>query len=139
MSLWLPEETESITDPQQLDRHIWTGTNLQTDRWTGRDRQVDPQTGTDRHGPAQTDRQTDSCLSLSILLSLSPQVGSVFRSGPDSMAEETRVIYHLEDQETPYLIRINVPAQRVTLADFKQVLNKPNLKFFFKSVDDDFG
>ncbi|KAE8294776.1 Segment polarity protein dishevelled-like protein DVL-3 [Larimichthys crocea] len=105
VSLWLPEETESITDPQQLDRHIWTGTNLQTDRWTGRDRQV----------------------------------GSVFRSGPDSMAEETRVIYHLEDQETPYLIRINVPAQRVTLADFKQVLNKPNLKFFFKSVDDDFG
>nr|XP_046244128.1 segment polarity protein dishevelled homolog DVL-3 [Scatophagus argus] len=57
----------------------------------------------------------------------------------DSMAEETRVIYHLDDQETPYLIRINVPAQRVTLADFKQVLNKPNVKFFFKSVDDDFG
>ncbi|XP_030600736.1 segment polarity protein dishevelled homolog DVL-3 isoform X2 [Archocentrus centrarchus] len=55
------------------------------------------------------------------------------------MAEETRVIYHLEDQETPYLIRINVPAERVTLADFKQVLNKPSVKFFFKSVDDDFG
>uniref|UniRef100_A0A8C2XDB0 Dishevelled segment polarity protein 3b n=1 Tax=Cyclopterus lumpus TaxID=8103 RepID=A0A8C2XDB0_CYCLU len=52
---------------------------------------------------------------------------------------ETRVIYHLEDQETPYLIRINVPAQRVTLADFKQVLNKPNVKFFFKSVDDEIG
>uniref|UniRef100_H3D0V4 Dishevelled segment polarity protein 3 n=1 Tax=Tetraodon nigroviridis TaxID=99883 RepID=H3D0V4_TETNG len=55
------------------------------------------------------------------------------------MGEETRVIYHLEDQDTPYLVRINVPAQRVTLADFKRVLNKPNLKFFFKSVDDDFG
>ncbi|MED6248342.1 Segment polarity protein dishevelled DVL-3 [Ataeniobius toweri] len=55
------------------------------------------------------------------------------------MAEETRVIYHLEDQETPYLIRIGVPAQRVTLADFKQVLNRPHAKFFFKSVDDDFG
>ncbi|KAM3615572.1 uncharacterized protein V6R79_004308 [Siganus canaliculatus] len=55
------------------------------------------------------------------------------------MAEETRVIYHLEDQDTPYLVRIGVPAQRVTLADFKQVLNKPNVKFFFKSVDDDFG
>ncbi|XP_012713864.2 segment polarity protein dishevelled homolog DVL-3 [Fundulus heteroclitus] len=55
------------------------------------------------------------------------------------MAEETRVIYHLEDQETPYLVRIGVPAQRVTLADFKQVLNRPNAKFFFKSVDDDFG
>nr|XP_029132325.1 segment polarity protein dishevelled homolog DVL-3-like isoform X2 [Labrus bergylta] len=65
------------------------------------------------------------------------------RAGPcsmgESMAEETRVVYHLEDQETPYLIRINVPAQRVTLADFKQVVNKPNVKFFFKSVDDDFG
>lgn len=56
-----------------------------------------------------------------------------------SMAEETRVIYHLEDQDTPYLVRIGVPAQRVTLADFKQVLNRPHAKFFFKSVDDDFG
>uniref|UniRef100_A0A3P8PBJ2 Dishevelled segment polarity protein 3b n=1 Tax=Astatotilapia calliptera TaxID=8154 RepID=A0A3P8PBJ2_ASTCA len=55
------------------------------------------------------------------------------------MAEETRVIYHLEDQDTPYLVRINAPAERVTLADFKHVLNKPNVKFFFKSVDDDFG
>uniref|UniRef100_A0A1A8NDZ0 Dishevelled, dsh homolog 3 n=3 Tax=Nothobranchius TaxID=28779 RepID=A0A1A8NDZ0_9TELE len=55
------------------------------------------------------------------------------------MAEETRVIYHLEDQETPYLIRIGVPTTRVTLADFKQALSKPNVKFFFKSVDDDFG
>uniref|UniRef100_A0A3Q2PH18 DIX domain-containing protein n=1 Tax=Fundulus heteroclitus TaxID=8078 RepID=A0A3Q2PH18_FUNHE len=55
------------------------------------------------------------------------------------MGTETRVIYHLEDQETPYLVRIGVPAQRVTLADFKQVLNRPNAKFFFKSVDDDFG
>lgn len=57
----------------------------------------------------------------------------------DNMADGTRVIYYLEDQETPYLIRINVPAHRVTLSDFKQVLNKPNQKFFFKSVDDDFG
>lgn len=55
------------------------------------------------------------------------------------MAEETRVIYHLEDQDTPYLIRISVPPQRVTLADFKLAINKPNFRFFFKSVDDDFG
>jgi hypothetical protein len=27
----------------------------------------------------------------------------------------------------------------VTLADFKNVLNRPNYKFFFKSMDDDFG
>ncbi|KAF7658548.1 hypothetical protein LDENG_00011290 [Lucifuga dentata] len=57
----------------------------------------------------------------------------------DAVMGETRVIYHLEDQETPYLIRISVPPHRVTLADFKHVLNKPNHKFFFKSVDDDFG
>lgn len=55
------------------------------------------------------------------------------------MAQETRVIYHLEDQETPYLVRIGVPAQCVTLADFKQVLNRSNVRFFFKSVDEDVG
>ncbi|KAI3353984.1 hypothetical protein L3Q82_018543, partial [Scortum barcoo] len=111
---WLPEETESIIrDLQQLDRHIWTGTDRRP------------------AGPGHPS-------------SASPlQAGAVLRAVPvsmgDGMADETRVIYHLEDQETPYLIRINVPAERVTLADFKQVLNKPNVKFFFKSVDDDFG
>ncbi|XP_029028192.1 segment polarity protein dishevelled homolog DVL-3-like isoform X2 [Betta splendens] len=57
----------------------------------------------------------------------------------DITGEGTRVIYHLEDQETPYLIRINVAPQHVTLGDFKQVLNKSNLKFYFKSEDADFG
>uniref|UniRef100_A0A8C6SCS0 DIX domain-containing protein n=1 Tax=Neogobius melanostomus TaxID=47308 RepID=A0A8C6SCS0_9GOBI len=44
------------------------------------------------------------------------------------IGESTRVIYHLEDQHTPYLVRIGVPAQRVTLA-----------RFFFRSEDRDFG
>ncbi|XP_031429370.1 segment polarity protein dishevelled homolog DVL-3 [Clupea harengus] len=52
---------------------------------------------------------------------------------------ETKIIYHLDDQETPYLVKLPIPADRVTLADFKNVLNKPNYKFFFKSMDDDFG
>ncbi|XP_056090143.1 segment polarity protein dishevelled homolog DVL-3 isoform X2 [Rhinichthys klamathensis goyatoka] len=52
---------------------------------------------------------------------------------------ETKIIYHLDEQETPYLIKIPIPAETVTLADFKNVLNKPNYKFFFKSMDDDFG
>uniref|UniRef100_A0A3Q2PTI5 Dishevelled segment polarity protein 3a n=1 Tax=Fundulus heteroclitus TaxID=8078 RepID=A0A3Q2PTI5_FUNHE len=52
---------------------------------------------------------------------------------------ETKIIYHLDDQETPYLVKLAVPADRVTLADFKNVLKKPNYKFFFKSMDDDFG
>lgn len=109
---WLPEETVSIGDLQQLDQLIWTRT--------------------DRRPAGATETESPS-----------PDRAGPRRTAPgfmgDSMAEDTRVIYHLEDQETPYLIRINVPAQRVTLADFKQVLNKPNLKFFFKAVDDDFG
>ncbi|XP_029470966.1 segment polarity protein dishevelled homolog DVL-3 isoform X4 [Rhinatrema bivittatum] len=52
---------------------------------------------------------------------------------------ETKVIYHLDEQETPYLVKLPLPAERVTLADFKAVLNKPSYKFFFKSMDDDFG
>ncbi|XP_046891622.1 segment polarity protein dishevelled homolog DVL-3 isoform X2 [Hypomesus transpacificus] len=52
---------------------------------------------------------------------------------------ETKIIYHLDDQETPYLVKLPIAADRVTLADFKHVLNKPNYKFFFKSMDDDFG
>uniref|UniRef100_A0A8D3CEM0 Dishevelled segment polarity protein 3a n=1 Tax=Scophthalmus maximus TaxID=52904 RepID=A0A8D3CEM0_SCOMX len=52
---------------------------------------------------------------------------------------ETKIIYHLDDQETPYLVKLSVPADKVTLADFKNVLKKPNHKFFFKSMDDDFG
>ncbi|XP_061575938.1 segment polarity protein dishevelled homolog DVL-3-like isoform X2 [Cololabis saira] len=65
------------------------------------------------------------------------------------MAAETRVIYHLQDQETPYLVRLAVPAQRATLAHFRQVLSpnlhlNPNLhpnrvRFFFKAVDEDVG
>uniref|UniRef100_A0A3P8ZL78 Dishevelled segment polarity protein 3b n=1 Tax=Esox lucius TaxID=8010 RepID=A0A3P8ZL78_ESOLU len=52
---------------------------------------------------------------------------------------ETKIIYHLDDQETPYLVKLPIAAEMVTLADFKNVLNKPNYKFFFKSMDDDFG
>ncbi|KAM8839413.1 segment polarity protein dishevelled homolog DVL-3a isoform 1-T1 [Synchiropus picturatus] len=53
--------------------------------------------------------------------------------------EETKIIYHLDDQETPYLVKVPVAADKVTLADFKNVLKKPNYKYFFKSMDDDFG
>lgn len=52
---------------------------------------------------------------------------------------DTKIIYHLDDQETPYLVKLPIAADRVTLADFKNVLNKPNYTFFFKSMDDDFG
>ncbi|XP_011703711.1 PREDICTED: segment polarity protein dishevelled homolog DVL-3 isoform X2 [Wasmannia auropunctata] len=55
------------------------------------------------------------------------------------MMEETKIIYHMDDEETPYLVKLNISPERVTLADFKNVLNRPNYKYFFKSMDDDFG
>ncbi len=56
-----------------------------------------------------------------------------------SMVEETKVIYHIDDEDTPYLVKLPVGPDKVTLGDFKNVLNRPNYKFFFKSMDDDFG
>ena len=53
--------------------------------------------------------------------------------------EETKIIYHIDDEDTPYLIKLPVASDRVTLGDFKNALNRPNYKFFFKSMDDDFG
>uniref|UniRef100_A0A8C6TGQ4 Dishevelled segment polarity protein 2 n=1 Tax=Neogobius melanostomus TaxID=47308 RepID=A0A8C6TGQ4_9GOBI len=52
---------------------------------------------------------------------------------------ETKIIYHIDEEETPYLVKIPISAENITLLDFKQVLNKPNYKFFFKSMDQDFG
>jgi len=49
------------------------------------------------------------------------------------------VIYHIDDEDTPYLVKLPVGPEKVTLGDFKNVLNRPNFKFFFKSMDDDFG
>ncbi|XP_034027411.1 segment polarity protein dishevelled homolog DVL-1 [Thalassophryne amazonica] len=55
---------------------------------------------------------------------------------------ETKIIYHIDEEETPYLVKLSVSPDKVTLADFKNVLNnRPvnNYKFFFKSMDQDFG
>lgn len=55
---------------------------------------------------------------------------------------ETKIIYHMDEEETPYLVKLPVAPERVTLADFKNVLsNRPvhAYKFFFKSMDQDFG
>ncbi|XP_031561635.1 segment polarity protein dishevelled homolog DVL-3-like isoform X2 [Actinia tenebrosa] len=53
--------------------------------------------------------------------------------------EETKVIYHIDDEDTPYLVKLGKHPDIVTLGDFKNVLNRPTYKFFFKSMDDDFG
>lgn len=53
--------------------------------------------------------------------------------------EETKVIYYIDEEETPYLMKIPQNPGKVTLSDFKGQLNRTYQKFFFKSVDDDFG
>ena len=53
--------------------------------------------------------------------------------------EETKVIYYVDDEETPYLMKIPVASSKVTLSDFKTNVKKPNHKYFFKSMDEDVG
>jgi segment polarity protein dishevelled len=55
------------------------------------------------------------------------------------MAEETKVIYHMDDEDTPYLVKLTKGPEEVTLKDLKEALSRPNYKFFFKSMDEDFG
>ncbi len=38
------------------------------------------------------------------------------------MADETKVIYHVNDEDTPYLIKLPVRADVITLADLKGAL-----------------
>jgi len=52
---------------------------------------------------------------------------------------ETKIIYHLDDQDTPYLVKLPIASDKVTLFDLKNALNRPNSKYYFKSMDDDFG
>jgi len=52
---------------------------------------------------------------------------------------ETKVIYYLDDEPIPYRTRISVDPQTITLADVKGVLVRTNCKYFFKSLDADFG
>ncbi|CAH8587674.1 unnamed protein product [Schistosoma turkestanicum] len=56
-----------------------------------------------------------------------------------NIGAETRFIYYIDEEETPYLVKLNIAPEKVTLGDFKNALNRPHSKFFFKSLDDDFG
>ncbi|XP_053318274.1 segment polarity protein dishevelled homolog DVL-2 [Spea bombifrons] len=52
---------------------------------------------------------------------------------------ETKVIYHLDEEETPYLVKVPVPADDIRLRDFKAALGRGHAKYFFKAMDQDFG
>ena len=57
--------------------------------------------------------------------------------------DSTKVIYHLEGESTPYMVKISIPPDQVTLEDFKHHINPPNpldeYKYIFKTEDEDFG
>ncbi|XP_076805075.1 segment polarity protein dishevelled homolog DVL-1-like isoform X1 [Clavelina lepadiformis] len=55
------------------------------------------------------------------------------------MPEETKIVYYIGDEQTPYVIKVNISPEVVTLGDFKAAVKKPNYKFFFRSKDQDFG
>ena len=55
------------------------------------------------------------------------------------MPEETKIVYYIGDEQTPYMKKINLPPNLITLADFKSAVSKPNYKYFFKAQDQDFG
>ena len=55
--------------------------------------------------------------------------------------EETKIIYYIDDDKMPYLIKLNVAPEKATLKEFKNALNVnvKNYRYFFQTVDDDFG
>ncbi|XP_003744538.1 segment polarity protein dishevelled homolog DVL-2-like [Galendromus occidentalis] len=52
---------------------------------------------------------------------------------------ETKVCFHIDEEETPYLVKLPIAIGKLTLKDFKRSLPRTNFKFFFKSVDPEFG
>ncbi|VDK52312.1 unnamed protein product [Anisakis simplex] len=44
-----------------------------------------------------------------------------------------KVYYHIDDEKTPYCTDVQVPPDRITLGDFKMVLNRSNFKYFCKA------
>ena len=52
---------------------------------------------------------------------------------------ETKVIYYIDDEDTPYMMKVSKSPDNVILSDIKEQLNRPFKKFFFKSIDDDIG
>ena len=55
------------------------------------------------------------------------------------MPEETKIVYHIGDEQTPYLKTISGSPGSITLGDFKAAINKTNYKFFFRSIDQEYG
>ena len=51
---------------------------------------------------------------------------------------ETKIIDHMDGQETWYLVKLSLPVKCVTLVDWKGIWQQPSW-IFFKSIDHGFG
>ncbi|KAL3309723.1 hypothetical protein Ciccas_011726, partial [Cichlidogyrus casuarinus] len=51
----------------------------------------------------------------------------------------TKVVYHIDEEDTPYLVKVNQPPDKCTLRDFKDVLSKKFSQYYFRDKDADFG
>ncbi|VDD88343.1 unnamed protein product [Enterobius vermicularis] len=49
----------------------------------------------------------------------------------------TKVYYHIDVEEMPYCTEVQVPPEKITLGDFKRVLNRSNFKFYCKAPSPD--
>lgn len=57
-----------------------------------------------------------------------------------AVSQETKIIYHIDEQDTPFCVRVPLPADQVTLSIFKSsvtsVIHSQRCKYFFKSHDE---
>lgn len=55
------------------------------------------------------------------------------------MADETKVLYHIDGEKTPYLVKLSIEPSKVTLSDLKAGINKKNCRYYFEIQDEEFG
>jgi protein involved in ribonucleotide reduction len=56
---------------------------------------------------------------------------------PSDDESYTKVYYYLDGNSTPFVSKLSVPSDRITLADFKKVFVKQHYKYFCKEFDPD--
>ncbi|CAD5217544.1 unnamed protein product [Bursaphelenchus xylophilus] len=67
--------------------------------------------------------------------SSSQKAHSIGSSSTATQANVTKVYYHVDDEPIAYMTEVRVPSDRITLGDFKRVLNRSNFKYYCKAVD----
>lgn len=65
---------------------------------------------------------------------------SQFNKLKDKIMEETKIIYYVDSDPTPFLIKVPVPVDHVTLGDFKKALHRQGAySYSFKTMDSEYG